>query len=279
MKDYLQITFNTSSLNEDQVGILLALLDSIGFDSFQETETALIAYIEPDIFNEKKVHNLLKEYFAAENVTFESNKLENKNWNEEWEKNFQPVLIDDEIYIRAPFHPNLPEKTEITISPKMAFGTGHHATTFSVLQLMRHLDMKGIKLIDAGTGTGILAMFALMNGAELVLAFDNDENAFNNSIENFGLNNLSTDKIALGDASLMKKLKADLVIANIHKNIIIGDIPIYADALPVDGKLILSGFYSSDLPDVSERCEEFGLILDKFLMKDDWIAALFSKKV
>lgn len=278
MKDYLQVTFKTNMLTEEQSGILIAMLDSVGFDSFQETENALISYVEPAIFSEKMVQELLKEYFAAENVTYEVSKLENKNWNEEWEKNFQPVMIDDEIYIRAPFHPHLPEKTEITISPKMAFGTGHHATTFSVLQLLRHLDMKGIKLIDAGTGTGILAIYAMMNGAELVLAFDNDENAYNNSIENFELNNLATDKIALGDVSLMKSLGADLVIANIHKNIIIGDIPVYASVLPADGKLILSGFYSSDLPDVNERCEEFGLILDKFLMKDDWVAALFSKK-
>lgn len=278
MKDFLQITLNTGELNEDQLGILIALLDSIGYDSFQETEHSLIGYIEPALYKKEKLEEILLEYFPNHTIAFSSQELEKKNWNEEWEKNFQPVMVDDEIYIRAPFHPRMPEKTEITISPKMAFGTGHHATTFSVLQLLRHLEMKDVKLIDAGTGTGILAIFAVMSGADLVLAFDNDENAYVNCIENFELNQLPTAKIALGDVSLMKSLSADLVIANIHKNIILSDIPFYSNALPINGKLILSGFYSSDLPDVSERCEEFGLVLDKFLLKDDWVAALFSKK-
>lgn len=274
----IQVSFNISAIPLEEEK-LIALLNNIGFDSFWQDDSILHAYIRADIFKSINLNDILTENFNASSPPYELIEMENKNWNEVWEKNYKPVIIEDQIYIYAPFH----KKEEkfpysILIEPKMSFGTAHHGTTAAMLSFLLEKNLKGKTVIDAGCGTGILGIFALMKGAKEVYAYDNDPWAVENAKENFARNISTKTIVELGEAELLKGKTCDIFLANIHKNVIINEIPAYSKTLDSGGLLFLSGFYKKDLDDIKKTCKKNGLLFEKYKEKDGWIAAAFVKE-
>lgn len=267
----------TDELNE----ILIARLAGLGFESFEETEDALLAYIPEKDFSK----NLLSEIEECKekllNNQLKIDWIPEQNWNAVWESNYPPVIIAGRCYIRAPFHEEKPEmEFSILVKPKMAFGTAHHETTAQILELMLDADFKKKEILDMGCGTAVLAILASMKGAKHIDAIDNDEWAFNNSSENIELNHCLNITPFLGDASLLtEKEKYDVVFANINKNILLRDIPSYVDTLKPSGQIYFSGFYETDLEDIKKLCSSLGLKYELHTTKNDWTAALFVKNM
>ncbi|PKP02571.1 MAG: 50S ribosomal protein L11 methyltransferase [Bacteroidetes bacterium HGW-Bacteroidetes-6] len=274
---FLQVSLLEIPDDEEIRDILMTVLLDMDFDSFWEEDDKLHGYIATEKYNSQKTSEAISA-IAGDSVKIVVAALENKNWNEEWEKNFDPVDIDGQIYVYAPFHPERPEiPYKIRIVPKMSFGTAHHATTSSMLKLMLDINFENQLVIDAGTGTGILAVFAEMKGAESVFAYDNDDWSVVNSLENIERNACKKIDIVLGENDVLKGKKCDILLANIHKNVILNDLSAYASTLNKGGILLLSGFYTDDLPDISEACEKNGFEIDTFLTKENWVAARFTK--
>ena len=274
----IQVSFDLSHITEEE-DKLIALLGEAGCDSFWQDENVLHAFFNENILAEIDLKNLLTENFKQNIPSFEVLETEEKNWNEEWEKNYEPTVVGGQIYIYAPFH----EKIEtypysILIEPKMSFGTAHHGTTASMLAFLLDEDLTNKSVIDAGCGTGVLAIFATMRGATNVFAYDNDPWSVENASENFARNTDLDIKIELGESELLKGRTCDVFLANIHKNVIIKEIPDYAKTLKPGGLLFLSGFYEKDLKDISCVCNENGLLFEKFREMDGWIAAKFVKE-
>ncbi|PZW38810.1 ribosomal protein L11 methyltransferase [Mesonia algae] len=257
--------------------ILIAELGELGFDSFVETEEGIEAYIIKDQHQEA----LVKEVSILENENFKISytiqEFEQVNWNEEWEKNFSPILVDDVCQVRAPFHPKKETEYDIVIEPKMSFGTGHHATTHMMIQHILKDDMREKSVLDMGCGTGVLAILASMKGATPVEAIDIDNWCYLNTLENVERNNCSTIKVEEGEASLLPGRSYDIIIANINRNILLNDLPVYTDCLTENGEIYLSGFYEEDLPIITEKCESLGLKLDNHLVRENWVAVKFVK--
>lgn len=261
-----------------RLDLLIADLGEAGFESFDEHESYLLAYIAeknyyPEILNNIRI---AKDAILPEEV----NIIEDRNWNEVWESNYPPVLIDNRCYIRAPFHePNPDIEFNILLKPKMAFGTAHHETTATVIALMLDEDMVGHKVLDMGCGTAVLAILAKMKGAGTVIAVDNDKWAYENSLENISLNGFPDIEVYEGDASLLNPSDGyNTIIANINKNILLADISVYSKSLKKGGKLFLSGFYENDLEDISACCEQNGLKFVFMKSKNNWTAAVFQKQ-
>jgi len=259
--------------------ILIAFLAELGYESFLETENGLLAYIPESLFDEQNLEMLLrnsKECGFDFSYSFEN--MEDKNWNAVWESNYEPVLIDNTCYIRAPFHPKKDVEYEIIIEPKMSFGTAHHATTAQMISYLLSEDCSGKNVLDMGSGTGVLAILAAMRGAKNVLAIDNDEWAYNNCLENVEKNQTQTVKVVLGDADNIENQRFDIILANINRNILLQDMAVYAQALSKNGVLFLSGFYlHPDLPVIEEVASQYGLILDSYKEQDNWAAVRFKK--
>ena len=260
--------------------ILIAFLAELGYDSFAETENGISAYIPKNLFDEQKLKLLLqdsKEYGFTFSYSFED--MEDKNWNEIWESNYEPVLIDKKCYIRAPFHRQREDvEYEIIIEPKMSFGTAHHQTTAQMISYLLNEDCKDKKVLDMGAGTGVLSILAAMRGAKLVLAIDNDTWAYNNCCENIEKNQTHAVKAVLGDAGAVGDEKYDILLANINRNILIHDMNVYANALNKGGILFLSGFYlNPDLPEIENVAAKNNLVLDSYKQQDNWAAARFKK--
>jgi ribosomal protein L11 methyltransferase len=242
--------------------LLIAELVDVGYDSFQETDEGLDAYIEQGLFEEPKLKELLERYSPDEVIPYSFSLLEDKNWNEEWEKNFQPVIIGEDCIVRASFHiPETPYKYDIVINPKMSFGTGHHETTSMMIANQLEIDHKGKTVMDAGSGTGILAILATKLEASLVDAFDVEDWAFENLKENAILNGCSTILIGKGDVTKveLREKEYDIILANINRNVLLDEMPEYCRRLKSGGTLVLSGFYLHDVPMLEERAGEFGL--------------------
>jgi len=234
--------------------ILVAIISDMGFESFDHSETGFSAYIkEEEIGNV----NFLDLQFDDFKYTYSIEKIETSNWNEEWEKNFEPVLVDDLLNIRAPFHPqNNDVKHEIVIMPKMSFGTGHHQTTRLMCKQLFETDLVGKRVLDMGCGTGILAILAVKLGAQDVLGIDIDEWSVENARENCAFNGCDQIKIILGNVDLLEKEKPfDCIIANINKNILKAHLPYYSDKLLPHGKLFLSGFFTTDVNELKELAD------------------------
>lgn len=275
MQNYLEFNFKISPLqpwNE----ILMAELIEIGFDSFTEENDGILGYIQKDLFHENELKAL--PIFENENVTIEYSfqEMPNINWNEEWEKNFSPINIDDKVLIRAEFHESVPGMHEIIIQPKMSFGTGHHPTTHLMIQQMMDFDFRGKKVLDMGCGTSVLAIYAKQQGSGEVKAIDIDEWSVENSKENAARNRVELD-IELGTAENLGNEKYDIILANINRNILISDIPTYVSVLNDDGKLLLSGLCFFDVDDIMEVCKESGLELKKKLQREEWVSLLLEK--
>jgi ribosomal protein L11 methyltransferase len=230
--------------------ILMAELAERGFESFVETETGLQAYIIEDQFREELLLNLCAD---AEKWSVSHKVIADENWNAEWEKNFSPIVIGEDIVIRAPFHPEqLGVKYDVLIVPKMSFGTGHHATTYLVMQEMLRMSWEGKEVLDMGSGTAILAILAEMRGADYVVAIDIDEWAYHNAIENVALNNCTRIHCIQGGAEAIGERSFDVVLANINRNILVRDAQQYINAMNPGAPILLSGFYTLDIPVVLE---------------------------
>jgi len=273
--DYLQV--NLTCLEEFRE-ILIAELAEIGFDSFMETATGVEAFVQEDLLNREAFAQLIDQYRQPAQLTVTESILPKVNWNEEWEKNYDPIFVDDLVYVRASFHGSQAGfRHEIVINPKMSFGTGHHATTHQLLSMQGKIDHQGKRVLDVGSGTGILAIMAQLLGAKEVEAFDIDEWCVDNGNENFDLNGLSA-RMGLGTIrQIQPQGTFDIVLANINKNVLLDEMAVYAGLLPEGGLLLLSGFYSEDTADLLEAAAPYGLQLQLSTTKDNWAALCLQK--
>ncbi|MGV4413012.1 50S ribosomal protein L11 methyltransferase [Chryseobacterium sp. T1] len=275
MTSYLEFTFKIKPL-QPWNDILMAELIEIGFDSFTEEHDGILAYIQEDLFIEDNLKSVDLLNSSDVEITYEYKAMPNINWNEEWEKNFSPINIDEKVLIRAEFHESQGTPYEIVIQPKMSFGTGHHATTHLMIQQMYDMDFQDKKVLDMGCGTSVLAIFAKQRGAADTLAIDIDEWSVENSKENAERNNVVLD-IELGTADNLGKEKFDIILANINRNILISDIPTYVSVLEDGGQLLLSGLCFFDVDDILEVCTANNLILEKKMQREEWVSLLLKK--
>lgn len=274
---YLGFTFKVTP-KEPATEILIAELGYAGFESFVENEEGVIAYIQKEEWDDA----ILKDIFVLKSqefeITYSFEEIAQVNWNSEWEKNFNPIVVDEKVSIRAPFHedPNL--EYDIVIEPKMSFGTGHHETTHMMVQHLLALDVKDKKTLDMGCGTGILAILAEMKGAKPIDAIDIDNWCFLNSIENIQRNNCQHITAYEGEVNLLLGKKYDVIIANINRNILLNDMAVYSGCLKREGVLLLSGFYKKDIPLLDEEASVHGLNLEKTLERNGWFSLKYIKK-
>jgi ribosomal protein L11 methyltransferase len=277
--DYNKITIRINPFEEWLRDVLTAQLGEIGYDSFLETETGFEAYIPAARYHEDNLFEVIKSF--EEDFTFEVGNeiIKSQNWNEVWEKNyFKPLLINNECVVRAPFHTDYPKaKYEIIIEPNMAFGTGNHETTTMMIETILENDMENRIILDMGCGTGILGILASMKGAKKVTAIDIDEWSYTGAKENARLNQIENMKVKLGDASLLGDEKYDIIFANIHKNVLINDMPAYSKVLQQGGLLVVCGFYTEDMPDIKVKAEMLGLNDNGFKSQNNWVAYRFKK--
>lgn len=273
--NYIEYIFKVSPL-QPGTEILIAELGYAGFESFVENEDGVSAYIQKSEWNEtllEDVNIINSEEFKVE---FTFSEIEQVNWNEEWEKNFDPIEVDGKCTVRAPFHPKRDFEYEIVIEPKMSFGTGHHETTFMMLQFILENDFQDKSVLDMGCGTAVLAILAEMRGASKLDAIDIDEWCYENSLENIQRNNCDRISVYLGDASMLSDNKYDVIIANINRNILLNDMATYHHCLNKDGEIYLSGFYIEDLPIIKETCNNLGFTFVENKEKNRWVAAKFK---
>jgi len=275
MTPYLEFSFKISPL-EPWNEILMAELIEIGFDSFTEEYDGILAYIPEDNFHEEQLKELPVFNSSEVSLRYTSRQMPNINWNEEWEKHFTPINVEDKVLIRAEFHAPNPDLHEIIIQPKMSFGTGHHPTTHLMIQQMLNMDFESKKVLDMGCGTSVLAIYAKQRGATEVTAIDIDEWSVENSIENAARNSVEL-RIELGTAENLGREKYDIILANINRNILISDIPAYASVLNNGGQLLLSGLCFFDVDDILEVCTENGLKLLNKQQREEWMSLLLEK--
>ena len=274
--NYIEYDF-TVSPTEMGAEILMAELAEVGFDSFVDTPTGIKAYIPKDSWNE----HILQDIYLLSNpeftISYQITEIEQVNWNEEWEKNFSPIVVEDLCTVRANFHPVPNTRYDIVITPKMSFGTGHHETTYMMLQQLLPLSLEGTKVLDMGCGTGILAIMAALRGAHDITAIDIDPWCVENATENVQQNNCSFITIKEGDVSLIAGEQYNLILANINRNILLSDIPAYTQALLPQGLLLVSGFYEEDLPAIKEKCQQVGLTYLSHIERNRWVSAKFQR--
>ena len=274
--NYTGYTFTITPL-QPATEILIAELGELGFESFEETTTGLNAYIQTKDWNK----NILDTVFILNSneftISYTYSEIEQVNWNAEWEKNFEPIHVDNKVSVIAPFHKKTNMEYEIVIEPKMSFGTGHHETTHLMIKHLLELDLDNKSVLDMGTGTGILAIFAEMKGATSIDAIDIDEWCFINTEENVEKNNCKHIKAYQGDASILVTQKYDVIIANINRNILLNDMDTYNQCLNKGGKLLLSGFYTQDIPFLEERTKDLGLTIQKTYTRNNWVGLQLNK--
>jgi ribosomal protein L11 methyltransferase len=257
--------------------ILIAELGEKAFESFIETETGISAYVQKDLWSENILEDIQILDNSEFNISYTFEEIEQVNWNEEWEKNFEAIEVDGKCHVRAPFHEKTNAEYDIVIEPKMSFGTGHHETTHMMIQHILETDFTNKKTLDMGCGTAILAILAEMKGAQPIDAIDIDNWCYLNSIENAERNNCKHISVYEGDASLLAGKKYDFIIANINRNILLNDMQQYVDCLNENGILFLSGFYTEDIPFISESCTSKGLSYVKQFERNNWVALKFEK--
>lgn len=271
---YLEFDVKVNPL-EPWRDILIAELGDVGFESFIETEDGFLGYIQKKDWKD----TLLKEVELLSNKkvtgSYSHKEIEQVNWNEEWEKNFEPILVDGICSVRAPFHEKPDVEYDIIIEPKMSFGTGHHETTHMMIQHILKNNWEGKKVLDMGCGTAVLAILAEMKGAKAIDAIDIDNWCYENSLENVERNHCKHITVYEGDATLLKGKKYDTIIANINRNILLQDMASYADSLHANGELYLSGFYVEDLPLITAECNKHGLTYVENLERNRWVGVKF----
>jgi len=252
--------------------ILVAELGELPFESFIESDLGIVAYIQKQFWTENILQDLHILSSPEFQISYTIEEIDQVNWNEEWEKNFEAIEVDGVCHVRAPFHPKNDVKYDIVIEPKMSFGTGHHETTHMMIQHLLETNVTGKKTLDMGCGTAILAILAEMKGAHPIDAIDIDNWCYLNSIENAARNNCNQITVYEGDADLLKDKKYDLIIANINRNILLNDMQTYVDCLNKEGILLLSGFYNEDIPFIDASCTEKGLTYVKKFERNNWVS-------
>ncbi len=278
--NYLEFDFEIMVLGElsQSIGgeLLIAELGAVGFESFLETATGVIAYIPEVDYHQSLLEEVSLLTLPTFKITYTSKVIEQVNWNEEWEKNFNPIIVADQCSVRAPFHEQPDTKYDIVIEPKMSFGTGHHETTHMMIQHLLQQDFQDKKVLDMGCGTGVLAILAEMRGAKPIDAIDIDNWCYLNTQENVERNATKHITAYEGDANLLMGRQYDVIIANINRNILLDDMPIYASCLNKNGELFLSGFYKEDLEIITEACRQLGLQFVSNFERNNWIAAHYK---
>ncbi|MCB4800153.1 50S ribosomal protein L11 methyltransferase [Neotamlana laminarinivorans] len=257
------------------VEILIAELGYAGFESFVETEEGVTAYIQKEEWNQSILEDIQILNSDEFEISFTFEEIEQTNWNAEWEKNFNPIVVDDACAVRAPFHEKFSVEYDIVIEPKMSFGTGHHETTHMMIQHILKNDFKDKSVLDMGCGTGVLAILAEKKGAKPIDAIDYDNWCYLNSLENVERNNCERITVIEGDASVLGKNNYDVIIANINRNILLQDMATYVSCLNKGGLLFLSGFYKEDIPVIQETCEKLMLKFREKLERNNWVALKF----
>ena len=279
---YFEVTFTTSPCNETVNDVVSALAGEIGFESFVEWENGVQAYIQQSLFDEVPLKSMVADFPLPDTtVEYTVVEAEDKDWNEEWEKNFfQPIVIGDRCCIHSTFHKDTPQtEYEILINPQMAFGTGHHETTSSIISELLEADLQGKSVLDMGCGTSILAILASMRGADPITAIDIDDWCVNNSRDNIALNGIENITVEWGDANLLKgRAPFDVIIANINRNILLADMAQYAACMHPGSELFLSGFYVEDIPVIQEKAESLGMEFIHHREKNNWAAVKFIMK-
>ena len=262
----------TVKVNAAFAEILIVELGELGFDSFLEDDAGFAAYIDEDRYDEAAVANLIERYQPQTTIHYQKASIARVNWNEEWEKNYEPILVEGQALIRSTFHTPRPEiPLEVIITPKMSFGTGHHATTYLVTKHLLQLSLEGKRVLDAGCGTGILAIVAAKQGASHVEAYDIDTWCVENSTENFSLNELNHLQVQEGTIETVSlQGPYDVVVANINKNVLLGEMKHYVQQLSKGGSLFLSGFYTPDIPDLLDVAQALGLVETHRDERNDW---------
>lgn len=262
MNDYTEVRIDMSPCNETMTDVMAALLCEHGYESFVPDDNGMTSYIMLEDFDKKVLDEVTAELPFDTSVTVKCETVEGRDWNQEWEKNyFKPITVDGKCVIHSSFHTDIPSMPyDIVIDPKMAFGTGHHQTTTLIILRLLELPLEGSSVIDMGTGTGILAILAAMRGAGPVTAIEIDEFAHVNAVENVSLNRHPEINVVLGDASALAGVEpVDLFLANINRNIIVGDLQVYASRLKEGGTMLLSGFYEDDIAIVLDEARKHGL--------------------
>jgi len=272
--DYIKVSFKN---NLEQNELLIALLCN-DFESFEETESGINAYVAANYFSEQKIKEVILQLKESGNIFYDQTLIKDRNWNALWESNFEPVLIGDMVYVRAPFHPVKKEiKYEIVIEPKMSFGTGHHATTSLMMEEMLKMNLAGKTVLDMGCGSAILAILASMQGAKNILAIDTDDWAFQNAIENCERNHSQHIIVQKGDVRLIGGKAFDVILANINRNVLLDDMNEYVNALRNNGHLLISGFIESDKEAMIRAGEKNGLLTNNSQEKNQWVMIHFQK--
>lgn len=277
--EYKAVYFKLYESSETLIEIIIAELNAIGFEGFLETENGVVGYIPAEYYDKNK----LKETNFYKNPLFRKMTIEEefileRNWNELWENNYEPVVINKQCCIKAPFHKGVSGyKYEILIEPKMSFGTGHHETTSLMIEEILELELEDKTLLDMGCGTGILAILASKKGARQVTAVDINEWAYKNTIENCRINNIDNVNIQKGDVNLINNQVFDIILANIQRNILIHDTIHYQSALNPGGLLIMSGIIKSDLPEIDKECFKYSLKYISFKEKNNWVSVKYKK--
>lgn len=282
---YIEYTFTTQPSNGIVHDVLSGVLAEIGFDSFVQSEDGsepLKAYIKKDADNIEAVQQVIAEFPLPDTeISFTHAEAEDRDWNEVWEQNyFQPLVIGNRCVIASTFHKDVPEaEYHITIDPRMAFGTGHHATTSQMIGQILDNNMEGLNVLDMGCGTGILAILARMRGAKHCVAIDNDEWCVSNTLENISLNGVNNIDVVEGDASALEKYgHFHVVIANINRNILLADMHHYVDHMTSGSLLFMSGFYTEDVPAIRQEAERLELVFIECRDQDNWACVKFEKR-
>ncbi|WP_422081343.1 50S ribosomal protein L11 methyltransferase [Ulvibacterium sp.] len=272
---YIEYTFRIHPL-QPASEILIAELGELGFESFVETPEGVQAYLQKEDWKEDILDSVLILGNPDFEISYESKEIEQQNWNVTWERNFNPIQVDDLCTVRAPFHKKSSSKFDIVIEPKMSFGTGHHETTHMMLRYILEDNFEGKSVLDMGTGTGVLAILAEMKGAVDIDAIDIDHWCYLNALENVERNDCHQIQVLQGDSSTIPHHKKyDIILANINRNILLNDISIYANCLKQDGSLFLSGFYSKDIIVISAKCTDVSLKFEKNIEKNNWVAVKY----
>ncbi|GEM68378.1 ribosomal protein L11 methyltransferase [Sphingobacterium mizutaii NBRC 14946 = DSM 11724] len=276
---YTAVTFTSSNMEEWQKDLLIAELANLGFDTFEDQDQGFVAYIPAANLDIQALETALLVEAVGYDISYDVNELENKNWNQVWESNFSPIVVDDQCYVRATFHEDKPEYPyQIIIDPKMSFGTGHHQTTSMMLSFILENDFEGKSVLDMGCGTGILAILASKRGASNILAVDFDPICVESVLENKVLNQVDNIEAKLGSKEAIEGKKFNSILANINRNILMDQFDVYYADLENSGELYISGFYDGeDLDILKNKAEGLGFqFVDKKVL-DTWCAAKFIK--
>jgi ribosomal protein L11 methyltransferase len=274
--DYYEVNI-TNFTGFDQE-IVIAQMADLGFESFSESESGIQGFIREDDYVEEPIIQYLNKVSNEHGLQYSVRKIPAQNWNALWESEYEPVTISGRCRVRAPFHAADPGmQYEIVIEPRMSFGTAHHETTSLMLKLLMLEEVQGKRLLDMGCGTAVLAILADKMHAAEVIAIDNDEWAYSNSIDNLEKNSTSVVTVIQGEAGSIPMPHYDIIIANINRNVLLNDIPIYAGFLKQNGTLLMSGFYEQDLDMIKAAASQSGLEYVSHQADNQWVGAKFKK--